>query len=114
MKPQRAMELARLTAELSFIRVSTYEPQQIANDAYLLITNATRLHHYAESACNYGLSKAQRTRIANIEADVKRITERYGIEVAEFNGDPRGYAVYLKFPSGISNSWSGQERGWGI
>ena len=31
-----------------------------------------------------------------------------------FGGDPRGYTVKVKFPSGLYNTWGGAEEGWGV
>jgi len=31
-----------------------------------------------------------------------------------FGGDPRGFTVKVKFPSGIYNTWGGREDGYGV
>lgn len=34
--------------------------------------------------------------------------------VPDFGGDPRGYTVKVKLPSGRYNTWGGKEDGWGV
>lgn len=117
MKSDRAMELARLTAELALIRASRpiiYNgASQIANDAYLLIRHASRLQRYAEVDCNSGLTDKQKSSRDHVCRMAKVIAERYGIKIG-FSGDPRGYVTHLHFPSGIYNTMGGKEAGWGI
>lgn len=62
-------------------------------------------------ACNEGLSDAEEQASVEIETSISRLAETLGMDV-EFSGDPRGYCVYLKLPTGRSNDWGG--RGWGI
>ena len=74
---------------------------------------ARSLHHLAEVGCNYGLTKRQETREANLEKKALAIADKYGFEI-DFNGDPRGFPIYIHLPDGSYNSWGGQETGYGI
>ncbi len=50
------------------------------------------------------------------DACERRMTELcapFGL-VPHFGGDPRGYTVKLKLPSGKSNTWGGSEEGWAV
>lgn len=42
---------------------------------------------------------------------VEALAKHYGA-VAHCGGDPRGYVVKLKLPSGAHNGWGGAEDGW--
>ena len=88
-------------------------PQQIASGAVELLGLADRLQRYAETGCNYQLTPAQETRIANLEKRVKAICGGWGVGV-KFNGDPRGYVVRLMLPDESYNTWGGKDEGWGI
>lgn len=50
---------------------------------------------------------------ARAERELRRTLAPYRI-FPRFGGDPRGYVVKLKLPSGRSNTWGGAEAGWGI
>ena len=90
-------------------------PQATSGQVVELLAYAQRLHHYAETACNYGLTPAQEKRVTNLETKVKAICADLDLAISvKFNGDPRGYAVKLMLPSGDFNTWGGKEEGWGI
>ena len=36
------------------------------------------------------------------------------VTIAEVGGDPRGYTLKLRLPSGKGNTWGGDECGWGV
>ncbi|MBT9176519.1 MAG: hypothetical protein DDT20_00838 [Firmicutes bacterium] len=48
-----------------------------------------------------------------VEARMRAVCEPFNLP-AHFSGDPRGYTVKVKFPSGASNTWGGSEDGWGV
>ena len=50
----------------------------------------------------------------NLEDKVRSILARAGMALNHFNGDPRGYAVYIDLPDGSYNSFGGREHGYGI
>ena len=81
------------------------------NDIHNLLDLARTHHRLQEAQCNHELSTAQKTREKNIEKHIREITHRYKWGV-EFNGDPRGFSVKIKFPSRTSNHWGGET--WGI
>lgn len=69
---------------------------------------------------NARISKAQDRWDARIEKKEKQIEARM-MEICKpfnlpvtFGGDPRGYTVKVKFPSGRYNTWGGSEDGWGV
>ena len=76
-----------------------------------LWTIARRLHTLAEAACNGELTPRQETRDAKLQARAGELCGELGF-TCRYNGDPRGFALYVNLPSGASNSWSGE--GWGI
>lgn len=82
-------------------------------DVVNLFSIADRLHKYAEGDCNYGLSEAQRKRVANLETRAVAHASALGVTL-KFNSDPRGYAVKVLLPNGDYNTWGGKEEGWGI
>ena len=47
------------------------------------------------------------------EKCIKEICAAFNLPVA-FGGDPRGFTVKLKLPSGASNTWGGSEEGYGV
>lgn len=64
------------------------------------------------SACNYGLSKRQETRSANLEKKAQELAAELGTSVV-FNGDPRGAALFLVLPSGYcGGDWG--KRGYPV
>ena len=52
-------------------------------------------------------------RSAQLEKRMLAILKPYGFD-ATFGGDPRGFTVKLKLPSGASNTWGGSEDGYGV
>lgn len=115
------MELARLTAELAILS-RTRQPsetaafqtgQQIANDAYLLMQYASRISRWDEAHCNGTISAQQMRMHGNAVDRVMDILKRYRL-TADHNSDPRGYSIYIHFPTGIYNTLGGRETGWGI
>lgn len=101
--------------------------------AALLLLRHSRTHgRLAEESCNghpaqgspsmeiARLNKLQDAWDARIEKKEKQIEARMAEICKPFNlpitfgGDPRGYTVKVKFPSGRFNTWGGAEDGWGV
>ena len=55
---------------------------------------AKSLQRSHENACNYGLTKRQETRKANLMKKAQEIAKRLGFKAYE-QGDPRGCSLYL-------------------
>ncbi len=89
-------------------------PLEAAHDATELCGLARSLHRLNEAACNYGLTDRQGTRALSLEKSIRSAVERAGLTLNHFNGDPRGYAVYLDLPDGPYNTLSAREHGYGI
>jgi hypothetical protein len=80
--------------------------------SFELLALARRLNRYNETECNYGLTDRQQKNVDRLE---KRVREMLPASIGvTFNGDPRGYAVKLHFPSKVYNTWGGESEGWGI
>ena len=80
--------------------------------SFTLLALARRLNRYNETECNYGLTERQQKNVERIEQHIRQLLP---LEIGiTFNGDPRGYAVKLHFPSGVYNTWGGKSEGWGI
>ncbi len=62
--------------------------------------------------CNGNPSNREEKREDTIEARISAILEPTPVSVHEFGGDPRGYTVKLKLPSGAYNNLGGEA--WGI
>jgi hypothetical protein len=89
-------------------------PLEAAHDATELCSLARSLHRLNEAACNYGLTDRQGTRALSLEKSIRSALERAGLALNHFNGDPRGYAVYIDLPDGSYNTLGGREHGYGI
>lgn len=58
--------------------------------------------------------EAQREkREAACEKRIKEICAEFNLPVT-LGGDPRGYTVKVKLPSGAYNTWGGSEEGYGV
>jgi hypothetical protein len=79
--------------------------------------NAAMYKTIQERWCNEEMSDRTtatlEAREQRMEARIRDLLAPYGITVS-FQGDPRGYCVYLHLPSGRYNSWGGKEYGFGI
>lgn len=73
---------------------------------------AEALHRWAERDCNQGLTPAEQARVTRLEERGRAVAAGIGAGVV-YNGDPRGFAVYVQLKDGASNSWD-TSRGWGI
>jgi hypothetical protein len=49
-----------------------------------------------------------------LEKSIRSVLEQAGLTLNHFNGDPRGYTVYLDLPDVSYNTLGGQEHGYGI
>lgn len=104
------------------------------DDIRTLLTLASRLQRWAVACCNgdYPADNGERATVqckecerswvpgfvrtgvcrdCLTEARVEALAKHYGA-VAHCGGDPRGYVVKLKLPSGAHNGWGGAEDGW--
>jgi len=101
-------------AELAVKLSKIGSERNAAEDAAKLCSIARALHRLDELECNRELTAHEDMRAKRLIAEAQAIiTESYGLKM-EHNGDPRGYAIYIHFPDGSSNSWGGSQRGWGI
>ena len=89
-------------------------PLDAARDASELCSLARSLHRLNEAACNYDLTERQKKRMRSLEKSVRSVLERAGLTLNHFNGDPRGYAVYIDLPDGSYNTLGGRQHGYGI
>jgi hypothetical protein len=71
----------------------------------------TTLHRLAELACDRELTRAEQAKNDRIEGRVRDLLALYHVPV-RFEGDPRGGTIRMKFVSGASNNWGGED--WGI
>jgi len=83
----------------------------IIKDVDWLHRQETTLHRLAETACNRELTDAEIKKQATIESRVSALLGCYDIPV-RFEGDPRGGTIRMRFASGASNNWGGED--WGI
>lgn len=105
-KAAGAMYLAAVLAQL--------RPQErayvAAIDAACLMRISRAMAALAIKACNYGASKRDETRRANLAEKAATIAAWYGLTVST-SGDPRGYVCHLHGPNLPSNGWG---EGFGI
>ena len=109
---RRTTQEAVLAAYIALIGKRT--PSQAAEDAAELCRLADSLNRLNETACNSGLSTQQETRQQKLQERVKAVLEIAGLPLNHFEGDPRGFAVYIDLPDGHYNSFGGREHGYGI
>lgn len=105
---------------------------RVAQIAGRIMRHAATIGRLAEESCNghpmqgnahidaQRLNKLQDAWDARIErqeqaaqAHITKAAEELGL-VPDFGGDPRGYTVKIKLPSGRYNTWGGKEDGWGV
>jgi hypothetical protein len=103
---------AVLSAYIASIQKRT--PREAAHDATELYRLASSLHRFNEIECNCGLTERQEQRRQELQEQVKAVLDRAGLTLNHFQGDPRGYAVYIDLPDGSYNSFGGRENGYGI
>ncbi len=75
-----------------------------------LSTIAIGLHRLAEAACNSELTSRQVKREQDLESRAAGLVHGFGagFEAVLGSGDPRGAPLYVKMPSGYSDSWAGK------
>lgn len=82
-----------------------------------LMRKASTSERLANILCSVEMSEKRQARIEaedeRNDAAIKRICDAWGL-VPVLSGDPRGYTVKVKLPSGRSNTWGGSEHGWGV
>src|SRR5579885_888890 len=108
-------ELAQQAVLSAYIAsIGKRTPREAAHDATELCSSARALHRLNEASCNYGLTPRQEKRMQSLEERIRTVLTRAGLSLNHFNGDPRGYAVYIDLPDGSYNSFGGREHGYGI
>lgn len=105
-KAADAMYLAAVLAQLR----STERAYVAAIDAALLNHIGRALSAVAIRDCNYGGSKGDETRRANLAKQAATIAAWYGLTVTTY-GDPRGYVLRLHGPGLPQNGWG---EGFGV
>ncbi len=92
------------------------DPATTPTAAAELYAIAQRMHRRNVCQCNHGLTPRQEHADARDVARTKTLVGSIGLDpaIVLFNGDPRGYAVKFRLPTGVYNSWGGVEHGWGI
>lgn len=84
---------------------------QLADVLAELCTIARQLQRSNENDCNYGLSPRQEKRAENLTRKAAELAKSIGCGIVA-NSDPRGYALFLTVPSGLTTDWG--ERGIGV
>jgi hypothetical protein len=112
MDREQKYHLAELAAHIA--KESDTTPGPASAIAIQLVGISTRLQHYHETQCNYGLTDKQERRIETLRKKAKSLIDALGWKVNHFNSDPRGYSIYVDLPSGRYNTMGGKENGYGI
>ena len=108
-------ELAQQAVLSAYIAsIGKRTPREAAHDATELCSLALALHRLNEASCNYGLTPQQKKRMQILEDRVRTVLGQAGLTLNHFNGDPRGYAVYVDLPDGSYNCFGGRDYGYGI
>jgi len=84
----------------------------IAREAIAILRDAHSLHTLAETGCNRSLTEREEKRDSRLEARVSAALKEYGVTQIDFNGDPRGCAVKVRFPNGETHGDFGGEGLW--
>lgn len=83
-------------------------PAAIAADATSIWQLAARLQHLAEQECNRDLTDSEKRRVERGEKAVRELLLPYG-GTPQFDGDPRGCVVKVRFPGGQRNDFGGRD-----
>ena len=94
-------------------RVANGDSYKATLDAAKLCSMARSLNRLHEIQCNRPTSDREENRIKELAKAILKLLVSYNLQ-GEIDSDPRGYAVYIHFSNGSSNSWGGSEKGWGI
>ena len=90
-----SFDIAFLSARLArLVPAKKASPQDIATAVSDLMGIAKRLHSLFECACNYGLTKRQEAREANLELAAHKGAESLGM-ICFIQRDPRGGTIYI-------------------
>lgn len=95
------------TAILDYGRAILRAARQLDRLAVALCNGAVDQDRY-ESAKARAVARVRRALDGLAEWTDRRVT------IAEAGGDPRGYTLKLRLPSGKGNTWGGDECGWGV
>lgn len=85
--------------------------EQAGDAALRLMQLARKAQRYNLLHCNVGLTPKQEKASEKVDQEVSDIAQTLGIKVKS-QGDPRGYAIRVYLPSGMSNSFAGD--GYGV
>jgi hypothetical protein len=101
-----------LTA-IAFARDTDLPDSEIAASVIALDKIARRLHKLYEVYCEREMTPAEKREATTLEScAVDILRNKLGFQDFRFCGDPRGYPIQVKLPSGRSNSFGGDV--WGI
>ena len=93
--------------ELQLAYPTLKDPAKLQDGLYSL---ALRVAHNASMICSSEIWVDQRPQL---RAKVAKLAARHGVSLDfELNGDPRGFSLKLRLPTGRSNSFGGEV--WGI
>ena len=68
---------------------------------------------YAVNLCNGETTEREKQRAERTAKKMGELIYPFGWPVT-IGGDPRGYVVKIKFPSGAYNTWGGSQEGYGV
>lgn len=106
-KTERNEFIARIAREFPALSI-----EDVLATCRELVRLATFHGRIAEKECNEELSDGDVRRRDQTEARIGEICAKIGVHGVVFSGDPRGYTVKIRLPSGRSNSFGGE--GWGV
>lgn len=107
-KKDREEFVAVLTKELGNV-----EPLEAAAAARALMRLASTWQRIQVDKCNRPQTGTDEAREFKTENLLVGWAKRYRLSL-DLGGDPRGYTVKVKLPSGRYNTWGGKEDGWGV
>lgn len=79
-------------------------PRDVMLPALELIDLEKKQSRLNENECNRELTQREINSGERMDKRVRELAQELGAE-AVLNGDPRGTAIRLKFPSGVSSGW---------
>lgn len=84
-------------------------PGHVGRIAVEVWRDAASLHTLAEKECNGEMTPRDEKRQKRIEERVETALKQFGAVAIQFNGDPRGSAVKVKFKGGETyGDWGGE------
>ncbi len=87
--------------------------REVGEIARKIMRNAATHGRLAEEECGRELTEAEQRKVDSCEERIGQLCARLGKGfVPQFSGDPRGYTVKIRLPSGRYNNWGGEA--WGV